>query len=117
MYQCFLCKYISLNITFLITHLTGTHHLGPNETYKCKQNDCYQTFSNKKSFKKHLTICHKEDVNVNILNTEKSIECSQIFENQTNYPQLNIDNNYNFNFSNEPIKQNNIQEMRDESGN
>ena len=57
---CFVCQLSLSYISQLIIHLKLYHCLKPNSTYECVKYNCYQTFSNVNSFKRHIQRKHNE---------------------------------------------------------
>lgn len=60
MYICFICKQNFDILMQLLSHFTSDHKLKTYGDYKCAQKDCYQHFSSKFAFKKHL-LRHNEN--------------------------------------------------------
>lgn len=83
-YICFLCK-SKFSVSDLIDHLKNTHKTPNFFTYECGQINCFQIFSERKSFKRHLLNVHRHD---NLLETlpTKTSNC------KTNYSTVAFDN-------------------------
>lgn len=60
MYFCFVCKKKFETIKILLSHFSTDHRLKNFGVYKCSQRNCFQHFSSKWSFSKHL-IRHQEN--------------------------------------------------------
>lgn len=70
MFVCFICEKMFAEVSDLITHLKIVHGVPNYSTYKCCQYKCYQVFSNRQSFKKHLLITHNNSCHIST--SEKS---------------------------------------------
>lgn len=101
---CFLCKNVFPSAEILYTHFKKYHMLKSDNEYCCLENQCGQTFSNIKGFKKHVQNVRK-DVENNRQNPEtipsqSSMQINQVLSgtNQRKASNENvIEANSNFN--------------------
>lgn len=55
---CTECEFSFSCITSLFHHLTLQHNSRQNDTYRCKESNCYRTFMSMTKFRKHLVTFH-----------------------------------------------------------
>lgn len=82
--NCYICYKKSATVNNLIEHLRCIHKIGNIGIYKCVQNNCGQTFSNRKAFKRHLTRVHSKFFEATNINTSNSEEINIDISNENN---------------------------------
>lgn len=84
MVRCFKCNN-SFDLSLYFMHLKKYHKLDTEDTYCCNENDCKQTFSLIKSYKKHVNKFHNLYINNLETNEVKQKNVNELHKNNEEF--------------------------------
>lgn len=88
----YICEVHTPTLASLVTHYKVMHLLGPYSIYRCKENNCSQSFQTLNSFKKHVLKKH-----INNLTNNETVQCqnnnSSLVDNGVIVHDINMVNN------------------------